>query len=352
MKKVIFALAAVVALAACSNEQTVSFDKGEAIGFDTFIENSTRAAYDGSYTNATLASFQVYGTVTGTGEGEQTANIFDGVVVTKGEEGVGTNGWAYDVLYKQYWIPGNNYAFFAIADGNVANTTEVVKNDVNMPTSIKLYDASQQCDILTADASVENYEKTTNGTNVPFTFKHIMSKAKFTFKNTIAVDTGYSYKVTNVEILNAPMAGVYTITDGDSGVWAFVDADQDGNNDTYTLAFGDVVANGKASEFEAAYNLAYNTSAESNYDRLLVPGQQLLEVQFDYQLFKDGNLVDTQVNVETSANVTLVSGNAYNFVVALGEPGDPITFSLETITAWDEDSNDENSVNDNEYEFE
>ena len=219
MKKVIFALAAVVALAACSNEQTVSFDKGEAIGFDTFIENSTRAAYDGSYINATLASFQVYGTVTGTGEGEQTANIFNGVVVKKGVEGVGTNGWAYDVEYKQYWIPGNNYAFFAIADGNVANTTEVVKNGVNMPTSIKLYDASQQRDILTADASVVNYVKTTNSTNVPFTFKHIMSKAKFTFKNTIAVDTGYSYKVTNVEILNAPKEATYTITDGDEGTW-------------------------------------------------------------------------------------------------------------------------------------
>ena len=347
MKKVIFALAAVVALAACSNEQTVSFDKGEQIGFDTFIENSTRAAYDGSYTNATLASFQVYGTVTGTGAGEETANIFNGVVVTKGADGVGTAGWAYGVEYKQYWIPGNNYAFFAVADGNVANATEVVVNDVKMPVEIKVSDASQQRDVLTADASVENYVKATNGTNVPFVFKHIMSKAKFTFKNTIAVNTGYSYKVTNVEILNAPQAGVYTITDGANGAWAFVDADQDGNNDTYTLAFGDVVANGKASEFENAFNLVYNTSAQSNYDRLLIPGQQSLIVNFDYQLFKDGKLIDTQVDVTTEADVTLKAGNAYNFVINLAEPGDPITFSLQTITAWDEGSN-----NANDYEFE
>ena len=333
MKKVIFALAAVVALAACSNEETIIADKGAAIGFDTFVENSTRAAYDGSYTNATLASFQVYGTVTGTGEGEQTANIFDGVVVKKGVQGVGTNGWAYDVEYKQYWIPGNNYAFFAIADGNVANTTEVVKNGVNMPTSIKLYDASQQRDILTADASVENYVKTANSTNVPFTFKHIMSKAKFTFKNTIAVDTGYSYKVTNVEILNAPKEATYTITDGDEGTWAYADLNGNSTNDTYTLAFGDVVANGKASEFEAAYNLAYNTSAESNYDRLLIPGQQSLKVEFDYQLFKDGKAIDTQT-ITTEANVELNAGRAYNFVINLREPGDPITFSLETITNW------------------
>ena len=333
MKKVIFALAAVVALAACSNEETIIADKGAAIGFDTFIENSTRAAYDGSYTNATLASFQVYGTVTGTGEGEQTANIFNGVEVKKDAQGVGTNGWAYDVEYKQYWIPGNNYAFFAIADGNVANTTEVVKNDVNMPTSIKLYDASQQRDILTADASVVNYVKTTNSTNVPFTFKHIMSKAKFTFKNTIAVDTGYSYKVTNVEILNAPKEATYTITDGDEGTWAYADLNGNSTNDTYTLAFGDVVANGTEAGVAEAADLEYNTSAESNYDRLLIPGQQSLKVEFDYQLFKDGKAIDTQT-ITTEANVELNAGRAYNFVINLREPGDPITFSLETITNW------------------
>ena len=52
MKKVIFALAAVVALAACSNEETIVADKGEAIGFDTFVENSTRSVNDPSWSNS------------------------------------------------------------------------------------------------------------------------------------------------------------------------------------------------------------------------------------------------------------------------------------------------------------
>lgn len=325
MKKILIATLATVAMVACSNDELISQAAPEAITFDTFVENSTRAAYDGSYTNATLASFQVYGTVTGTGQGEETANIFNGVEVGKSVSGENVT-WTYDSAYTQYWIPGNNYAFFAIADGNVANATKVELNDVNMPVEIKVNDASQQRDVLTADASVVNYVKTANGTNVAFTFKHIMSKARFTFKNTIAVNTGYSYKVTNVEILNAPKAGVYTITDGANGTWAF-------GNGTYVLAFGDVVANGKASEFEGAFDLVYNTSAESNFDRLLIPGQQSLEIEFDYQLFKDGKVIDTQT-ITTRADVELNAGRAYNFVINLREPGDPITFSLETITNW------------------
>ena len=69
MKKVIFALAAVVALAACSQEDVIVADKGAAIGFDTFVENSTRVAEsaDPSLTVDAMQKgegFGVYGFVT------------------------------------------------------------------------------------------------------------------------------------------------------------------------------------------------------------------------------------------------------------------------------------------------
>ena len=82
MKKVIFALAAVVALAACSNEQTIIADKGAAIGFDTFVENSTRSVEDPSWSNSKLFDkFGVYGYV-------ENAVLFDNVEVA----GSGLNG--------------------------------------------------------------------------------------------------------------------------------------------------------------------------------------------------------------------------------------------------------------------
>ena len=67
MKKVFFALAAVVALAACSKEQTLVTPQPDAIAFgQPFIENSTRAAVDPSF-NGTgkLTTFQVWGTANG-----------------------------------------------------------------------------------------------------------------------------------------------------------------------------------------------------------------------------------------------------------------------------------------------
>ena len=89
MKKAIIALAAVVALAACSKEETLIADRGDAIGFGTpFVENSTRVDYS---TPGTLTQFNVYGTVTGTAG---TVNIYEGVAVT------GTIGNADCSLYE------------------------------------------------------------------------------------------------------------------------------------------------------------------------------------------------------------------------------------------------------------
>ena len=104
MKKVIFALAAVVALAACSQEDVIVADKGAAIGFDTFVENSTRSVEDPSWSNTKLfADFGVYGYV-------ENAKLFDNVEV----KGSALNGdWTY--TNTQYWITGAKYNFAAIA---------------------------------------------------------------------------------------------------------------------------------------------------------------------------------------------------------------------------------------------
>ena len=74
MKKVLFALAAVVALAACSKEQTLVTPQPDAIGFgQPFIENATRATDPTYGTTNKLTKFNVYGTVTGTAG---TVNIY------------------------------------------------------------------------------------------------------------------------------------------------------------------------------------------------------------------------------------------------------------------------------------
>ena len=122
MKKVIFALAAVVALAACSKEEAIRVDR-QAIAFgDAFVENSTRA----DYSSTLIDAFKVYGTVTGNGN---TVTIYNGADVTRGTAAYGE---AWTCGQTEYWIPSASYNFQAvvdgeIADGKIASTADVDK---------------------------------------------------------------------------------------------------------------------------------------------------------------------------------------------------------------------------------
>ena len=334
MKKILFTILCAGAVISCAKEEVINADK-EAITFENaFVDHATKAAYDGSYNNLNFSEFQVYATITGTGNGEGTANIFEGEKVVKGNSlGQGAN-WSYAVANTQYWIPGNNYHFRAIADGNVTDVTEVVTNSYGMATAINLLDASAQKDLLTAEHFVTNYTKPQSGTPaaVAFTFAHVLSKAKFTVKNTVETNNGYSYKVTNVALNDLAKNGIYTITNGATGAWEAAATPA-----TYSLSFGDVTVEGKAVETEATVaDIKYNESAESNFDRLLIPGTQTLNISFSYGLYKDGVLIDAQDKTLT-ADVTLDAAKAYNFVISLGNPGEPIQFDVVTVTDWVKD---------------
>ena len=334
MKKIFIAALAIAALAACNKTEVVGVTESNAIAFDNaFVDNATKAAYDGSYNNSgNFTEFQVYATISGKGTGEGTANIFNGERVVKGSSlGQGVN-WSYAIANTQYWIPGNAYQFRAIADGKTPSVTEVVTDAYGMATAINLLDASAQKDILTAQHNVANYTNPVGSTPTPvvFTFAHVLSKAKFTVKNTITTGNGYSYKVTDIVINDLAKNGVYTITDGATGTWAVA-----ATPEVYDLSFGDVTVEGKADETTATVaDIVYNASAESNFDRLLIPGTQTLNITFSYGLYKDGVLIDTQDKTLTAA-VDLAASKAYNFVISLGNPGDPIQFDVLTVTDWD-----------------
>ena len=328
MKKILFAILCAGAAMGCAKEVVINADK-EAITFESaFVDKATKAAYDGSYNTANLAEFQVYATITGTGSNEGTANIFQGERVVKGASlGQGVN-WSYATENTQYWIPGNDYQFRAIADGNVANETEVVVDAYGMATSINLLDASAQNDILVAEHSVTNYTKPQSGAPAPvaFTFDHILAKAKFTVKNTITTDNDYNYKVYNLSVNGVAKNGVYTFGTG----WAEAATRED-----YDLAFGHAVATGTEAGVATPTVIGYNESVESNYDRLLVPTvAEELNVTFTYELLKGDVVIDTQDKSLNTGALTLVSGSSYNFVISLGNPGDPIQFDVEKVNDW------------------
>lgn len=340
MKKILFTLTALAALVSCSKDEIVESQPAQAIGFSNiFIENSTRAAYDGSYkydgTTGNLTQFHVYGTVTNA-DGA-TANIFNKQLVE-----LKNGAWEYTPI--QYWIPGNKYNFTAIADGNIEGATSTTTDNYNMPTSITVADASQQKDILLAKSEQDIEGKAQGNDKVAFTFDHLMSKAKFTVQNSITTEK-YTYMVTDVKITNAASSATYDLATKGWGI----------PSGTYKLAFGDVVTESSESGTTAVWSddaIAPNGgSKESNFERLLIPTQAgenttTVTVSFDCELFYDGVSISKTNDKTATATVKLEPGHAYNFKIVLSAPGEPIEFTVTKINDWDYDINEDNTVDD------
>ena len=310
MKKILFVALAAVGLTACVQNEELAISKSNAITFDNvYVGNATKAAIDGSYTSAkgNLDHFNVWATISNT---NGTANIFENEAVTKNNAGV----WSYAVENTQYWIPGNNYSFVGVVDGDVV----VDANACNMPLTIAT-SLSNQKDVLYATQSRSYNGETV--TPVHFDFEHLLAKVKFTAKNTVT--TQYSelyYTVESIVITNADNEAVYSIA---NGTWT--------PSSTYTAEFGAVTTSNDAGA--AASNLAYGQNAESNYELLVLPQEnKSLNIKVNYTLHKD-KWYQTYEKELTAANLNIEKGRAYNFVLELGNPGAPIDFTAE-VEDW------------------
>lgn len=304
MKKFFIMLAAAVTVVSCAKEETLSFDKGEAIEFgNAFIDNATRAA-DKTYSgDKALTAFNLYGTVTGT---NGTINIYNNCNVTGA---VGTAVWTCPV--SQYWIDGANYKFVAIADGTVAT-----KDGNNMPLTITCNTAvdenNVQNDLLYAEATATG--KASGNSKVNFTFSHLLSKAQFTVKSN--TQDGYYYSVKDIKVNNY-VNGTYTIS---GATWTGTGVKTDtafGNIDSVTAAD----TNGKTCD----------------YQRLLIPTTDDFTVSFTVELWNSNGDADvvklaTQ-NYTKTVSQDLVKGQAYDFNLSLSV-GELIQFTVTEKPTW------------------
>ncbi|MBO5893717.1 MAG: fimbrillin family protein [Alistipes sp.] len=326
MKKLFIVAMALGMLASCAQDEVLDLNQ-EAIGFSgAHINNSTRSIdLPASHTTANLQTFNVYGAV----EGVTTAwvNIFNGVEVTKNKKadsdiGVQNTTWWYSASNLQYWIAGKDYKFAAVVDGTVSAT-----DAAGMPTEITV-DASEQKDVLYATNNVTDWTST-DGSNVAFDFAHIMSKVKFTAE-VDAMASAYAYTVEGITINGVPQEATYTI----GGTWAATS--------TYDVAFGHIA--GPDATADNLSLLLNGTSAESYYERLMVPGE-VNSISFTVNLWKkkdsgtDYDHISTETKTLTvgdglTSAINLAGGSAYNFVIELGAPGTPITFSANPIPDW------------------
>ena len=361
MKKVIFALAAVVALAACSQEDVIVADKGAAIGFDTFVENSTRSVNDPSYTNANMfADFAVFGYVEG-------AVLFDGVQVAK----TITNNdlksaWKY--AGTQYWIAGAQYNFNAVAPMTNGNWA-VVKKDAadnvvtNASQTTLSFTNNGTTDLLYATAAQEG--KASGNTVVGFDFRHVLSKVKFSFVNNYNA-TNAKIAVRDIEIKNAYMSATATLN-----------ANTNWSNQAGTLVidFDDATDDEATPEVKesAAVKYAYGAIYESKNERLMIPGtapevtytaknaegvpttvtENAYKVTFNVDLYVGETLVKTYAHA-AYAKFIPAPGTCYDIKTIINASNidpehsqEPIEFTVNALPGWGEYKNVDTTVSEN-----
>lgn len=318
MKKVIFALAAVVALAACSKEQTVSFDKGAAIGFDTFVDNATRVD-DKTLTKDNMSNFAVYGSVTNAGA---TALIFNNVKVAKDITNDDLKSdWKYQGT--QYWINGANYDFAAVApykcgaegafDASTKKTTIDFTND-------------GVTDLLYAQTTAEGQAE--KNAAVAFTFRHLLSKVKFSFENQY-LSTGSTIAVREIKLTNAHETASVTL-DATNTAWT-------GHDGSVLINFG----NTENTTGVAATSIAQGKEWESENVRFIIPGAEYTyTVSFLVDVLYGTTVVETY---EHTASLTFAptAGAAYDIKTVISHTNidpdqaqEPIEFTVNEFDGW------------------
>lgn len=317
MKKLfIMGLAAMgLALTACNSDETVEVAKGNAIGFSSFVDKSTRAT---DVTLANLGSIEVYGW-----RGDH--QIFNKQQVTiNAESGEGT----YSPI--QYWEAKNTYNFEAIAPKN-GDKGVTFAAKVNGGTITFVNDA--KTDLLYSKATqVTTAEKlTATPGKVNFTFKHQLARVKFTFKNTFPADAVAKISVKNVKITNAYKNG--TIAPATDAKWTATD-------NTFEVSFAN-------SATKAPTDLEANTGVGETDHMYLIPTAKAESYTVTFTVTLDQNGATTDYNHSVTIKTTQKQGLSYNYIAEINQnninpdPDSqlyPIEFKAD-VKGWEEFSN-------------
>lgn len=316
MKKIFIAVLAVAALASCSKEQTVNVDKGAVIGFDTFVENSTRA---NDLTKGNF-DFGVYGLVE---KDSNSALIFN-------NQKVNANG-TYSPA--QYWIASAQYYFTAIAPHTNANWKYTTTTAHTGPISFNNAAAEANQDLLFAYVKPEKTDaKITAAPDVVgFTFNHMLSRVRFTFANGFGKGSNIKLEVYDVTITDAYATADLVVTNGTpAAAWTNF------GDDTLSKNFGKVGGATLATLTDEGTTMSAAT--EHFY---LIPANKAYNVTFKVDLYQAGVKLDTYERTATIPASDMKKGMSYDIKTTLtaqntSDDGQlyPILFEVTAVEEW------------------
>ena len=280
MKKLfIMGLAAMgLALTACNSDETVEMAKGNAIGFKTFVNNSTRAANDATTTN--LESFKVWGLMN---KGDKTGTPFVAKEVTK------ANGtWSYTPPV--YWEKDYAYSFVALAPNEAYTFT--APTAINTWGSLTFDNGDGDTDLIYATAKQETVPANGCPAPVSLTFNHMLSRVRFQFENGML--DGSKLTVSDVKINDAYTSGTATLAE------QLADLTWNPVQGTGAIVFGNAAA------------MDPNAKAETAH-KYMIPATKKYNLTFTVTRVHHG-VTDTYNHTVTLPETAMTQGLSYQFV--------------------------------------
>ena len=305
MKKQFLTVAvAALALAGCSKSETVEVAGNRAIGFESFVNNNTRAVTE--ITTANLTKFFAFGDYDNGGS-----------IAFSNTEVNGTQGGTYTPVNPAYWQTGKNYEFAAYSNGNekLSNVTFT-----NGTLTIEGYSVNDGNDLVAATASAEAPAANTDK-SVPLTFKHLLSRIKFTFSTT-AVPEAFRMEVSGLTF-NAIKTEATCVFTGNT-----ITTDWTGTNGDYTITtLADyAVTGGKASTEDILVIPQANTNITASFTVTI----------YDQET---GTKIATNDFTASLNSGEWVEGYSYNYTATINPDKvngqlKPITFTVTKVTEW------------------
>ena len=305
MKKGLMMLGiATMMLASCTNEDVLNVSDSRAIGFNTFVNNNTKAVTD--ITTASLSKFYVFG------DYDEGASV-----AFSNTEVIGSQGGTYTPVNPAYWQTGKTYEFGAYSNGN-ASLTASFSNGALTITGYSVDDAK---DLIAATASEIAAPAAGEDKSVSLTFKHLLSKVKFTFSTT-AVPEAFRMEVSNLKFKGIKTAATCVFSNNTiSTNWTGTEGD-------YTIA--------------TLSDYAVTGGSASTEDILVIPQSNTdIEASFTVTIY------DENTNEEIATNDFTASldcteweeGYVYNYTATINPDKvdgnlKPIIFTVTKVEDW------------------
>ena len=388
-KNYFFAALAAVALASCSNDETVALNQGDAITFRPLIGNVTRAASTSDVTTANITSFNVTAFNAGT-----VANPYiNDVVYTKNGDAYWAGG-STTATDNYYW-PANNLDFYAYSYTDAAS--QVNKTDYHTFIVTPTAGANPtQVDLVYA--CLQGAGKTDYGaTGVPLNFRHTGAKIALKVKNTA---TKLKFDITGWKVGFLSPSGTFTFPTASGNSTTGNNIDNGSGSTLATSIWSSLGTATVATEYSSTFSTSYvaantTTAAALSGEFILVPqtftgASAYASSAADAKL--NGTFIAVQLIIRNTDNATdgqgtVIAGGTtaspsaiwaiwpisgqwkpgykYTYTLDLADGGyyddntddgsedlDPILenaiikFVNVTVDAWDTDTNDDGTTND------